>query len=99
MRGVPAGAVCHNRDEVMDMLAADLPAGPRAPQALELVAGDGAVVLGIRSPELVEVDEEPLPGQMLNVFTVRDGRITAVQDYALRAEALRAAGASEPGWV
>jgi ketosteroid isomerase-like protein len=98
-RGVPADAICHNRDEVMDMLAADLPPGPRTPQALELVAGEGAVVLGIRSPVLVEVGEEPLPGQMLNVFTVHDGRITAVRDYAERADALRAAGAAEPGWV
>jgi hypothetical protein len=56
-------------------------------------------VLGVRSPELQEIGDQPLPGQLLNVFTVRDGRISSVQDYAKRSDALRAAGANEPGWV
>lgn len=81
------------------MLAGDLPAGTRAPHAVELVAGDGAVVLGVPSPELVEIAGKPLLGQLLNVFTVRDGRVTAVQDYPGRAVALGPAGAAEPGWV
>ena len=98
-RGVPTGAICQNRHEVMEMLSGDMPAGPAVPHALELVAGDGAVVLGIRSPELAQIGDEPLPGQMMNVFTVGGGRITAVQDYANRADALRAASAAEPGWV
>lgn len=56
-------------------------------------------MLGIRSPALQEVGDELLPGQLFNVFTLTEGRIVAVQDFAARDEALRAAGAREPQWV
>lgn len=98
-RGVPAGAVCENRDEVLDMLEEQLDEGLVTPDALELVTGDSAIVLGVRSPALQEIGEVPLAGQLFNVFAVRERRIVAVQDYAERADALRAAGASEPGWA
>ena len=39
-----------------------------------------------------------LAGQLYNVFRVREGRIAAVADYALREDALEAAGATEPDW-
>ena len=98
-RGVPVDAVCHNRDEALDMLRDDLRDDLRPIHAVELVAGPSAVALGVRSPELTDVGGEPLTGQVFNVFEVRDGRIVAIQDYAQRADALRAAGAAEPGWV
>jgi ketosteroid isomerase-like protein len=99
-RGLPADAVCHDRAEVLDMLRADeLHEGLRAIGALELVAGDGSVVLGVRSPELTEIGEVPLEGQLFNVFRVRAGRISSIQDYAHRADALSAAGADAPGWA
>jgi ketosteroid isomerase-like protein len=99
-RGLPADAVCHDRGEVLEMLRADeLHEGLRAIGALELVAGDGTVVLGVRSPELNEIGEVPLEGQLFNVFSVRGGRISSIQDYAHRADALSAAGAEAPGWA
>ena len=98
-RGLPADAVCQDRDEVLDMLRADeLHTGLRAVRALELVAGDDAVALGVRSPELDAIGDVPLDGQLFNVFTVREGRIASIQDYATRAEALRAAGGADPAW-
>jgi limonene-1,2-epoxide hydrolase len=98
-RGLPVDAVCHDRAEVLDMLRADeLHEGVRSIDALELVAGNGGVVLGVRSPEFHEIGDVPLAGQLFNVFTVRDGRIASIQDYANRAVALSAAGAKEPGW-
>jgi limonene-1,2-epoxide hydrolase len=98
-RGLPTDAVCHGRSEVLDMLRADeLHEGLRSIDALELVAGDDAVVLGVRSPELDAIGDVPLDGQLFNVFTVRDGRTATIQDYANRADALRAADAAEPGW-
>jgi hypothetical protein len=39
-----------------------------------------------------------LDGQLFNVFSVRAGRISSIQDYAHRADALSAAGAEAPGW-
>jgi len=99
-RGLPTDAICGDRADVLEMLRVDeMQKGLRTVDALELVAGDGAVVLGVRSPELNEIGDVPLPGQLFNVFTVRDGRIAAIQDYAERAEALRAAGANGPAWT
>lgn len=99
-RGLPDGAVCENLDEVLDMLRTDeLHEGLRSIDALELVAGDGAVVLGVRSPELTEIGDVPLDGQLFNVFGVREGRIASIQDYAKRADALAAAGARTPAWT
>ncbi len=97
-RGLPASAVCHDRDEVLDMLRADeLREGLRSIWALELVAGESAVVLGVRSPALDAIGDVAPPRQLFNVFAIRGGRIAAIQDYATRADALRAAGAEEPG--
>src|SRR6058998_3676377 len=97
-RGLPAGAVCHDRDEVLDMLRADeLREGLRSIWALELVAGESAVVLGVRSPGLDPIGDVAPSRQLFNVFAIRGGRIAAIQDYATRADALRAAGAEEPG--
>jgi ketosteroid isomerase-like protein len=96
-RGLPDGAVCQNRDDVLDMLRAEqLHEGLRSTDALELVAGDGTVVLGVRSHELTEIGDVPLEGQLFNVFTVRNERIAAIQDYAKRGDALIAAGAEAP---
>ena len=108
--GVPAGAVCRNRDEVLDMLRDSLrPArrsavlrarrGLRGAEAVELIAPSaGTVVLGAKVPGLTEVGGEDLEGQLFNVFRVREGRIVAVADYALRDDALQAAGATPPAW-
>jgi ketosteroid isomerase-like protein len=98
-RGVPADAVCHDRCEVLDMLEGRLQEGFDSIEALELVAGEDTVVLGIRSPELSEIGDQPLPGQLFNVFTLRDGRIVAAQDYAERGAALQAVGVRPPQWV
>jgi ketosteroid isomerase-like protein len=84
---------------VLDMLRADeLHEGLRSTDAMELVAGDGTVVLGVRSPELTDIGDVPLEGQLFNVFTVRNGRIASIQDYARRGDALAAAGARAPAW-
>jgi ketosteroid isomerase-like protein len=98
-RGLPADALCEDRDDVLDMLGAgELHEGLRSIDAIELVAGGAAVVLGVRSTELDEIGDVPLDGQIFNVFSLRDGRIASIQDYAKRAEALRAAGVESPDW-
>jgi ketosteroid isomerase-like protein len=98
-RGLPPDALCQDRDDVLDMLGAgELHEGLRSIDAIELVAGGAAVVLGVRSTELDEIGDVPLDGQIFNVFSLRDGRIASIQDYAKRAEALRAAGVESPDW-
>jgi limonene-1,2-epoxide hydrolase len=110
-KGVPEDAVCRNRAEVIDMLGDSLVPCPEDPRAYELEDGlrganaveliapsPGTAVLGAKIPGLSEVGGMELAGQLYNVFRVRDGRIAAVADYALRQEALEAAGATPPDW-
>ncbi len=97
-RGVRDAAVCRNRDEVLEMLQGSLE-GRLGADAVELIAGDGAVVLGAKLPGLAEIGGVDLCGQLFNVFRVGCGRIIAVEDYARRAEALAAAGVRAPQWA
>jgi limonene-1,2-epoxide hydrolase len=97
-RGVRDAAVCRNRDEVVDMLQGSLE-GRLGADAVELIAADGAAVLGAKVPGLAEIGGVELRGQLYNVFRVGCGRIVAVEDYAHREEALAAAGAEPPQWA
>ncbi len=97
-RGVRDAAVCRNRHEVLDMLQGSLE-GRLGAAAVELIAGEGAAVLGAKVPGLAEIGGVELRGQLFNVFRVGCGRIVAVEDYAHREEALAAAGAEAPQWA
>ena len=110
-KGVPDDVVCRNRDDVLAMLgdsltpcpedpgSYELEEGLRGAEAIELIApSPGTVVLGAKVPGLTEVGGTELGGQLYSVFRVREGRIAAVADYALREEALEAAGATPPDW-
>ena len=95
--GVRGSAVCRNREEILAMLR-DSMEWPVI-DAIELIGGRDAVVLGAKSPEFTEFGGHPVDQQLYNVFVIRSGRIAAVRDFALRAEALEAAGAEAPSWV
>jgi limonene-1,2-epoxide hydrolase len=97
-RGVRDAAICRNRGEVLEMLQGSLE-GRLGADAVELIAGEGAVVLGAKVPGLAEIGGVDLRGQLFNVFRVGCGRIISVEDYARREEALAAAGASAPQWA
>src|SRR4051794_30893367 len=97
-RGVPADAICHDRREVLDMLAARIEEGFESTAALELSAGENTAVLGVRASALQQIGEESLQGQLFNVFTFAEHRIAAVQDFATREEALRVANVQAPQW-
>jgi limonene-1,2-epoxide hydrolase len=97
-RGVRDAAICRGREEVLEMLQGSLE-GRLGADAVELIAGDGAAVLGAKVPGLAEIGGVELRGQLFNVFRVGCGRIVAVEDYAHRDEALAAAGASAPQWA
>lgn len=90
-QGVRPNLRCGDRDEVVANLAAQ-PTLPSVEGLEMLAAGDDQVVLGIRSPDLVEVAGEPLPGQVWEVFTIRDGLIARIEEFKTRPEALRGAG-------
>jgi limonene-1,2-epoxide hydrolase len=97
-RGVRDAAICHNREEVLEMLQGSLE-GRLGADAAELIGGDGCAVLGAKVPGLAEIGDVDVRGQLFNVFRVRCGRIVAVEDYARRDEALTAAGVRAPQWL
>jgi ketosteroid isomerase-like protein len=90
-QGLPTDAVCHDREEVLEMLGERLREGFPEAHALELIATENAVVLGISAAGLVEIGDVPLTEQLFNVFRIDDGRVVHVQDFARREDALRAA--------
>jgi ketosteroid isomerase-like protein len=98
-RGIPSGAVCNGRDEVLALLRAQIAEGLPDAYAIELVAGEAGAAVGYRAADLTEVAGEPLPGQVFHVFTIRDDQIAAIQDFERQEDALAAAGATDPGWV
>lgn len=97
--GVRAELVCPDRDSVLANVRARSELLP-AVEALELIAAGDRVVMSIRAPGIGQPvrEEDALRGQASIVFTLRDGLITAMQDYPSRAEALAAAGAGVRQW-
>ena len=93
-QGLREDWVCHGRDEVLDTFRSGLERR-REIDALEFTRGGEQVVLGARGPSIDAVEDEPLEGQIFNVFTLRDGRILRIDDYRRRREALTAAGVAE----
>ena len=97
-QGLREDLLCHGGEEVIDTFRRGLHEHWDT-EALEFIRGGDRVVVGVRSPTLTEVGGEPLEGQIFNVFTLRDGRITRIDDYRRRSEALAAAGiAADPDW-
>jgi hypothetical protein len=100
-QGVREDFICENRDEAMEMLC-EQQREEHGVEALELIANEDRVMLGIRSTQLQEIGDVPLGGQIFQVFTLgdHDGRIVRVDEYRRRSEALEAAGAEGRGdWL
>jgi ketosteroid isomerase-like protein len=86
--------VCRGRDDVIRTFQWGIE-HRRDIDALEFTRGGDQVVVGVRGPAITEVGDEPLEGQIFNVFTLREGRIVRIDDYRHRGEALAAAGAAD----
>jgi ketosteroid isomerase-like protein len=99
-RGVRADLVCPDRESVLAALRARSRQLPDV-EALELIASGDQVVMSMRAAGIgVPINDDDAPrGQASIVFTLRDGLITAMQDYTSRSEALAAAGAGVRQWV
>jgi ketosteroid isomerase-like protein len=97
-QGLREDWVCHGREEVIQTFRWGLDKR-RDVDALEFIRAGEQVVLGARGPGISKVGDEPLEGQIFNVFTLRNGRIVRIVDYRRRREALAAAGVTEnAGW-
>lgn len=92
-----AGSIaCRGREQVLAWPRAS-PARPHQVDALELAAGQDHVVLGVHDKSREELAGE-LHGQLFTVFTVREGQIAELRDYAHRADALADAGRGDHRW-
>jgi ketosteroid isomerase-like protein len=60
--------------------------------AIELLGGEDAAVLHASGGDLVAVEDLPLSDGIYNVFTIEDGKVTRIDDFAERGPALEAAG-------
>ena len=95
-QGIREDFVCEDREEAMELLR-EQQREEHGVEALELVATEEKVMLGVRSTQLQEVGGVPLGGQIFQVFTLRDGIIVRVDEYERRSEALAAAGVEGRG--
>src|SRR5215216_2606873 len=95
-QGVREDFVCANRDEAIEMLR-EQQREEHGVEALELIAIEEKVVLGVRSTQLQEIGGVPLGGQIFQVFTLREGVIVRVDECERRGDALVAAGAEDRG--
>jgi ribosomal protein S18 acetylase RimI-like enzyme len=89
-QGVRPDLVCHGRDQVIAAFVTAYHANQEI-DSLELLGGERQIVLGARAPELAVADVDT-GGEIYNVFTIEDNRITRIEDYLQREQALRAAG-------
>jgi hypothetical protein len=95
-QGIREDFVCEDREEAMELLR-EQHREEHGVEALELVATEEKVMLGVRSTQLREVGGVPLGGQIFQVFTLREGVIIRVDEYERRGDALAAAGAEGRG--
>ena len=85
------GVACNGREQVLAWLRA-APVEPPDVDALELLANDDHVVLGVRNHVRQELAGVRIEGQLFTVFTLRDGQIMHLRDHAHRDDALAQAG-------
>jgi limonene-1,2-epoxide hydrolase len=95
---VAGGVACNGRDQALAWLRST-PTELNEVDAVELLANDEHVVLGVRNharEELAGVKLED--GQTFTVFTLRDGKIVRLRGHVHRVDALAKAGLADYRW-
>src|SRR5216683_2472817 len=97
--GLEPGLRCDGREQAMGVIRNRFAAGPLTVEAVEVIDAGQHVIVGLRGPgfngTLGDLDTV---GQIYNVFTLSDGKVTRWRDYLTRQQALTAAGASDLHW-
>ena len=60
--------------------------------AIELIGAEDHAILHAHGAGLTAVDDLPLPDGIYNLFTIEDGKVTRIDDFAEHGKALIAAG-------
>ncbi len=82
---------CHGADEVVDTFAGERDARAEI-DAIELIGAERHAILHAHGAGLTAVDDLPLPDGIYNLFTIEDGKVTRIDDFAERGKALATAG-------
>ena len=82
---------CHGADSVVDTFLGERDARAEI-DAIELIGAEGHVILHAHGADLTAVDDLPLPDGIYNLFTIEDGKVSRIDDFADRGKALSAAG-------
>jgi ketosteroid isomerase-like protein len=93
-RGVSPDLVCHGAAEVIDVFL-DRRDQEIEVDGLELIGAQGAVVFAVHRPDTWEIADVEIRGAMYHACAIEDGRITRIEDYAERDQALAAAGVGD----
>lgn len=96
-QGVSPELICHNRDQVLEMVRRSFERKDFGVDRLEMIDAGDRVVVGLAGPRFSEVPW--LNGQVYVVYTLHEGRITRMDDYLTRAEAMAAVGGTKQDWV
>jgi len=90
-QGLRKDLVCRGREEVIAAFVAQRDQNNEI-DSIELIGGNEHVVLGVRLPGLRDIAGIQAEGEIYNVFTVADRKVTLIADYLKRDEALTAGG-------
>jgi len=90
-QGLRQDPVCRGPEEVVDAFVAQRDKNYDI-DSVELIGGNDHVVLGVCVPGLREIAGIDVGGEIYNVFTIADSKVTRTADYLKRDEALNAAG-------
>jgi hypothetical protein len=82
---------CHGADEVVDTFAGERDARAEI-DAIELIGAERHAILHAHGAGLTAVDDLPLPDGIYNLFTIEDGKVTRIDDFAERGKPLAMAG-------
>jgi ketosteroid isomerase-like protein len=88
-QGVTQDLVCHGPKEVIAAFLNGYDANQHI-DSLELFGTDRDIVLGVRGSGLGDIADGAIGDEIYNVFTIEDERITRIEDYLERDDALRA---------
>ena len=95
---VTGAVACDGRDQALTWLRST-PTELNEVDAVELLANDEHVVLGVRNHTREELAGVPLEdGQSFTVFTLGDGKIVRLRGHIHRADALAEAGLADYSW-
>jgi ketosteroid isomerase-like protein len=90
-QGVVPDLVCRSSGEVLDIFFGRRD-GQIEVERLELIGAEGGAIFAVHRPEIWEVAGVEIRGAMYHAVDIEYGRITRINDYVERADALAAVG-------